>query len=223
LRTFKRSTDPAFAEKVEDIVGLYLDPPDKALVLCVDEKSQIQALDRTQPGLPMKTGRAGTMTHDYKRHGTTTLFAALDVASGAVIGQCLPRHRAAEFLTFLKKIDRATPTHLDLHLIADNYATHKTPAVKRWFKRHARFHIHFTPTSSSWLNLVERMFAEITRQRIRRGTFASVPELKTAIEDWIEHRNNNPKPFTWIKSSKKIVASYRRARQKLATLIDGCT
>ena len=223
VRSFKVSNDPNFAEKVEDIVGLYLDPPDKALVLCVDEKSQIQALDRTQPGLPMKTGRAGTMTHDYKRHGTTTLFAALDVASGAVIGQCLPRHRAAEFLTFLKKIDRATPTHLDLHLIADNYATHKTPAVKRWFKRHARFHIHFTPTSSSWLNLVERMFAEITRQRIRRGTFASVPELKTAIEDWIEHRNNNPKPFTWIKSSKKIVASYRRARQKLATLIDGCT
>ena len=223
VRSFKVSNDPDFAEKVEDIVGLYLDPPDKALVLCVDEKSQIQALDRTQPGLPMKKGRAGTMTHDYKRHGTTTLFAALDVASGTVIGQCLPRHRAAEFLTFLKKIDRATPAHLDLHLIADNYATHKTPAVKRWFKRHARFHIHFTPTSSSWLNLVERLFAEITRQRIRRGTFNSVPELKTAIEDWIEHRNNNPKPFTWTKSSKKIVASYRRARQKLATLTDGCT
>lgn len=223
VRSFKVSNDPDFAEKVEDIVGLYLDPPDKALVLCVDEKSQIQALDRTQPGLPMKKGRAGTMTHDYKRHGTTTLFAALDVASGTVIGECLPRHRAAEFLTFLKKIDRATPAHLDLHLIADNYATHKTPAVKRWFKRHARFHIHFTPTSSSWLNLVERLFAEITRQRIRRGTFTSLPELKTAIEDWIEHRNNNPKPFTWTKSPKKIVASHRRARQKLATLTDGCT
>ena len=223
VRSFKVSNDPDFAEKVEDIVGLYLDPPDKALVLCVDEKSQIQALDRTQPGLPMKKGRAGTMTHDYKRHGTTTLFAALDVASGAVIGQCLPRHRAAEFLAFLKKIDRATPAHLDLHLIADNYATHKTPAVKRWFKRHARFHIHFTPTSSSWLNLVERLFAEITRQRIRRGTFTSLPELKTAIEDWIEHRNNNPKPFSWTKSSKKIVASSRHARQKLATLTDGCT
>ena len=223
VRSFKVSNDPDFAGKVEDIVGLYLDPPEKALVLCVDEKSQIQALDRTQPGLPMKKGRAGTMTHDYKRHGTTTLFAALDVASGTVIGECLPRHRAAEFLTFLKKIDRTTPAHLDLHLIADNYATHKTPAVNRWFKRHARFHIHFTPTSSSWLNLVERLFAEITRQRIRRGTFTSVPELKTAIEDWIEHRNNNPKPFTWTKSSKKIVASYRRARQKLATLTDGCT
>jgi transposase len=223
VRSFKVSNDPDFAEKVEDIVGLYLDPPDKALVLCVDEKSQIQALDRTQPGLPMKTGRAGTMTHDYKRHGTTTLFAALDVASGAVIGQCLPRHRAAEFLTFLNKIDRTTPAHLDLHLIADNYATHKTPAVKRWFKRHARFHIHFTPTSGSWLNLVERLFAEITRQRIRRGTFTSVPELKAAIEDWIEHRNNNPKPFTWTKSSSKIVASYRRARKKLDTLADGCT
>ena len=223
VRSFKVSNDPYFAEKVEDIVGLYLDPPDKALVLCVDEKSQIQALDRTQPGLPMKKGRAGTMTHDYKRHGTTTLFAALDVASGTVIGECLPRHRATEFLMFLKKIDRTTPAHLDLHLIADNYATHKTPAVKRWFKRHARFHIHFTPTSSSWLNLVERLFAEITRQRIRRGTFTSLPELKTAIEDWIEHRNNNPKPFTWTKSSRKIVASYRRAQQKLATLTDGCT
>ena len=223
VRSFKVSNDPDFAEKAEDIVGLYLDPPGKALVLCVDEKSQIQALDRTQPGLPMKKGRAATMTHDYKRHGTTALFAALDVASGAVIGQCLPGHRAAEFLTFLKKIGRATPAHPDLHLIAGNYATHKTPAVKRWFKRHARFHIHFTPASSSWLDLVERRFAEITRQPIRRGTFNSVPELKTAIEDWIEHRNNNPKPFTWTKSSKKIVASYRRARQKLATLTDGCT
>ena len=222
VRSFKVSNDPDFAEKVEDIVGLYLDPPDKALVLCVDEKSQIQALDRTQPGLPMKKGRAGTMTHDYKRHGTTTLFAALDVASGMVIGECLPRHRAAEFLEFLKKIDRETPAHLDLHLIADNYATHKTPAVKRWFKRHPRFHIHFTPTSSSWLNLVERLFAEITRQRIRRGTFKSVPELKDAIMDWVKHRNENPKPFTWTKTAKKIIGSYRRARQKLATITDGC-
>jgi len=178
---------------VRDIVGLYVDPPAHAVVLSVDEKSQIQALDRTQPGLPMKKGRAGTMTHDYKRNGTTTLFAALDVASGTVIGECKPRHRAAEFLGFLKKIDRETLDHLDLHLIADNYATHKTPAVKRWLKRHPRFHLHFTPTSSSWLNLVERLFAEITRQRIRRGTFTCVPELIAAIEDWIAHRNTNPR------------------------------
>jgi transposase len=223
VRRFKVSNDPDFAEKVEDIVGLYLDPPEKALVLSVDEKSQIQALDRTQPGLPMKPGRAGTMTHDYKRHGTTTLFAALDVASGTVIGECLPRHRAAEFLRFLKKIDRETPTHLDLHLIVDNYATHKTPAVKRWLKRHARFRLHFTPKSCSWINLVERLFAEITRQRIRRGTFTSVLELKAAIEEWIANRNDNPKPFTWTKTAKKILASHRRARKKLATLADGCT
>src|SRR5229473_5165181 len=181
IRTFKLSTDPQFAAKVRDIVGLYVDPPAHAVVLSVDEKSQIQALDRTQPGLPIKKGRAGTMTHDYKRHGTTTLFAALDVATGKVIGECLPRHRAKEFLTFLKKIERETLPHLDLHLILDNYATHKTPAVQRWLKRHQRFKLHFTPTSSSWLNLVERLFAEITRQRIRRGTFHSVPQLETAI------------------------------------------
>jgi len=216
VRSFKVSNDPDFAKKVEDIVGLYLDPPDRALVLSVDEKSQIQALDRTQPGLPMKKGRAGTMTHDYKRHGTTTLFAALDVASGTVIGECLPRHRAAEFLTFLRKIDRQTPAPLDLHLIVDNYATHKTPAVKRWLKRHPRFHLHFTPTSCSWLNLVERLFAEITRQRIRRGTFTSVLELKAAIDDWVANRNDNPKPFTWTKSAKKIVASHRRVQKVLA-------
>jgi transposase len=223
VRSFKVSNDPDFAEKVEDIVGLYLDPPERALVLSIDEKSQIQALDRTQPGLPMKKGRAGTMTHDYKRNGTTTLFAALDVASGTVIGECKPRHRAAEFLGFLKKIDRETPAHLDLHLIADNYATHKTPAVKRWLKRHPRFHLHFTPTSSSWLNLVERLFAEITRQRIRRGTFISVPELIAAIEDWIAHRNTNPKPFTWTKTAKKLIASHRRARKALDNQADGCT
>ena len=223
VRSFKVSNDPDFAKKVEDIVGLYLDPPDRALVLSIDEKSQIQALDRTQPGLPMKKGRAGTMTHDYKRNGTTTLFAALDVASGTVIGECKPRHRAAEFLGFLKKIDRETLAHLDLHLIADNYATHKTPAVKRWLKRHPRFHLHFTPTSSSWLNLVERLFAEITRQRIRRGTFTSVPELKAAIEDWIAHRNANPKPFTWTKTAKKLIASHRRARKALNNQADGCT
>ena len=220
--TFKVSRDKNFAAKVEDVVGLYLNPPDKALVLCVDEKSQIQALDRTQPGLPMKKGRAGTMTHDYKRNGTTTLFAALDVAAGTVIGECLARHRADEFLSFLKTIDRETPAHLDLHLILDNYATHKTPAVKRWLTRHKRFTLHFTPTSCSWLNLVERLFAEITRQRIRRGTFNDVIELKTAIDEWIEHRNQNPKPFKWTASAKSILAKHHRAKKALAIAKAGC-
>ena len=169
--SFKVSNDPAFAEKVEDVVGLYLDPPDKAVVFSVDEKSQIQALDRSQPGLPMKKGRAGTMTHDYKRHGTTTLFAALNLLDGKVIGHCMKRHRHQEFIRFLNRIDRQTLPYLDIHLIIDNYATHKTPAVKRWLKKHPRFHIHFTPTSASWLNMVERFFAEITRKRIRRGVF----------------------------------------------------
>src|SRR5271163_2115765 len=168
------SRDPNFVAKVEDIVGLYLNPPDKALVLAVDEKSQIQALDRTQPGLPMKKGRCGTMTHDYKRNGTTTLFAALNMLDGTVIGECMPRHRHREFLRFLKYIDQRTQPNLDLHLIVDNYATHKTPAVQRWLKQHSRFHLHFTPTSGSWLNMVERFFAEITRKRIRRGVFNSV-------------------------------------------------
>ena len=217
VRSFKVSNDPDFAAKVEDIVGLYLDPPEKALVLAVDEKSQIQALDRTQPGLPLKKGRAGTMTHDYKRNGTTTLFAALDVATGKVIGECLARHRADEFLAFLKKIDRETPAHLDLHLILDNYATHKTPAVKRWLARHKRFNLHFTPTSSSWLNLVERLFAEITRQRIRRGIFNSVAELESAIAEWINHRNQNPKPFKWTATAKSILAKHRRAKKALAS------
>ena len=181
VRTFKASNDPEFVAKVKDIVGLYLAPPEKALVLAVDEKSQIQALDRTQPGLPIKKGRAGTMTHDYKRNGTTTLFAALDVATGKVIGECMPRHRSKEFLAFLKKVSRETPAHLDLHLILDNYATHKTPSVKRWLARNPRCTLHFTPTSCSWLNMVERLFAEITRQRIRRGTFNNVAELEAAI------------------------------------------
>ena len=216
VRGFKVSNDPDFVAKVKDVVGLYLDPPERALVLAVDEKSQIQALDRTQPGLPMKKGRAGTMTHDYKRNGTTTLFAALDVASGQVIGQCLPRHRAKEFLTFLKTIDRRTPAHLDLHLILDNYATHKAPPVKRWLKRHPRVSLHFTPTSSSWLNLVERLFAEITRQRIRRGTFDCVPQLEAAINAWIAHRNVHPKPFVWTAKAGTIIAKYRRARKSLA-------
>ena len=204
-RTFKLSNDPQFIEKVKDIVGLYLDPPEKAIVLAVDEKSQIQALDRTQPGLPMKKGRAGTMTHDYKRNGTTTLFAALDVATGKVIGECLPRHRAKEFLRFLRKINRMTPKHLDLHLIVDNYSTHKTKEVKAWLDKHPRFKLHFTPTSSSWINLVERLFAEITRQRIRRGVFTSVAELKAAIDEWIAGRNANPKPFVWVAMADTIL------------------
>ena len=192
-RTFKLSNDPRFAEKVVDIVGLYLNPPDKAVVLCVDEKSQIQALDRTQPGLPIKKGRASTMTHDYKRNGTTTLFAALDVKTGEVIGECLPRHRAKEFLRFLKKIDRGVAKHLDVHAICDNYRTHKTKEVQAWLAKHPRFKLHFIPTSSSWLNLVERLFAEITRQRIRRGAFTSVADLVAAIEAWIAERNTKPK------------------------------
>src|SRR6266550_978008 len=181
VKSFKLSRDPHFLEKLTDVVGLYLHPPEQAIVLCVDEKSQIQALDRTQPGLPMKKGRAGTMTHDYKRNGTTTLFAALNMLDGKVIGTCMPRHRHREFLRFLKLIDHRTPPGLDLHLIVDNYATHKTPAVKRWLTAHPRFHLHFTPTSASWLNMVERFFAEITRNRIRRGAFNSVAELKSAI------------------------------------------
>jgi transposase len=216
VRGFKVSNDPEFVGKVKDVVGLYLDPPARALVLAVDEKSQIQALDRTQPGLPLKKGRAGTMTHDYKRNGTTTLFAALNVATGEVIGECLPRHRAKEFVTFLKIIDRQTPPDLDLHLIVDNYATHKAPPIKHWLKRHPRFTLHFTPTSSSWLNLVERLFAEITRQRIRRGTFTSVPDLQAAITNWIEHRNQHPKPFVWTAKPDTIIAKYRRARAALA-------
>ena len=210
---FKLSRDPNFVAKVTDIVGLYLDPPDKALVLSVDEKSQIQALDRTQPGLPMKKGRAGTMTHDYKRHGTTTLFAALNMLDGKVIGSCMKHHRHGEFRRFLQHIDRATPAELDLHLIVDNYATHKTPAIKRWLTAHPRFHLHFTPTSASWLNMVERFFAEITRQRIRRGVFKSVAELETAIMAYLDHHNANPKPFVWTKSDGQILEKVARAKQ----------
>jgi len=217
-RTFKLSRDPAFAEKVADVVGLYLNPPDKALVLSVDEKSQIQALDRTQPGLPMKRGRAGTMTHDYKRHGTTTLFAALDVKTGAVIGQCLPRHRAREFLRFLRTIDTQTPPHLDVHLIVDNYATHKTAAVRRWLKNHPRYHVHFTPTSASWLNLVERFFAEITDKAIRRGVFRSVADLEKAIMDYLDHHNAQPKPFVWTARSGDILEKVARAKQALESV-----
>jgi transposase len=215
VKTFKVSRDRNFAAKVEDVVGLYLNPPDKALVLCVDEKSQIQALDRTQPGLPIKKGRAGTMTHDYKRNGTTTLFAALNMLDGRVIGACMPRHRHREFLRFLKLIDQKTSTDLDLHLIVDNYATHKTPAVKRWLKAHPRFHLHFTPTSASWLNMVERFFAEITRNRIRRGVFKSVAELQSAIMEYLENHNADPKPFIWTKSAGEILEKVTRAKQAL--------
>jgi transposase len=215
VKTFKISRDKHFAAKVEDVVGLYLDPPDKALVLCVDEKSQIQALDRTQPGLPMKKGRAGTMTHDYKRNGTTTLFAALNMLDGKVIGTCMPHHRHREFLRFLKLIDQQIAEALDLHLIVDNYATHKTPAVKRWLKAHPRFHLHFTPTSASWLNMVERFFAEITRNRIRRGAFKSVAELKAAIMQYLENHNADPKPFVWTKSASQILEKVARAKQAL--------
>ena len=215
VETFKVSRDKNFAAKVADVVGLYLNPPDKALVLCVDEKSQIQALDRTQPGLPMKKGRAGTMTHDYKRNGTTTLFAALNMLDGKVIGACMPRHRHREFLRFLKLIDQQTPAGLILHLIVDNYATHKTPAVKRWIKAHPRFHLHFTPTSASWLNMVERFFAEITRKRIRRGAFKSVAQLKSAIMEYLENHNADPKPFIWTKSADQILEKVAQAKQAL--------
>jgi transposase len=215
LKTFKLSNDPDFIEKLKDVVGLYMNPPDHALVFCIDEKSQIQALDRTQPGLPMKKGRAGTMTHDYKRNGTTTLFAALDVLKGEVIGRCMPQHRHQEFLKFLKAIDRSTPKRLDIHCIADNYATHKKQEVKDWLAKHPRFHLHFIPTSSSWLNLVERWFGKITTERIRRGVFTSVPQLERAIYDYIKHNNANPKPFVWTKSANDIILKVNRGRAAL--------
>ena len=215
VRRFKVSNDPMFEEKVTEIVGLYLDPPERAVVLCVDEKSQIQALDRTQPGLPLKKGRAATMTHDYKRHGTTTLFAALDVKSGIVIADCMPRHRAKEFLTFLRRIDRAVLKPRDIHLVLDNYATHKTPEVMAWLEKHPRFKLHFTPTSASWMNLVERFFAEITNRRIRRGSYSSVDDLEAAIYDYLLQHNARPKPFVWTKSAEDILTRERRALDAL--------
>lgn len=217
VRGFKVSRDPKFVEKLEDIVGLYMSPPEHALVLCCDEKSQVQALDRTQPGLPMKKGRAGTMTHDYKRNGTTTLFAALNVLDGQVIGQCQQRHTHAEWLKFLKKIDRETPKDKTLHLIADNYATHKHPKVKEWLEKHPRFVMHFTPTSASWLNMVERFFRDITTERLRRGVFTSVPELTGAIDEYIAHHNTNPKPFIWTKSARDILQKVIRANSRLSS------
>lgn len=217
VKTFKISRDPHFVEKVKDIVGLYLNPPDRALVLSVDEKSQIQALDRTQPGLPMKKGYAGTMTHDYKRHGTTTLFAALNVLDGKVISACMKKHRQDEFLKFLKRIDHETPKDLDLHLIVDNYGAHKTARVQSWLKIHPRFNMHFTPTSSSWLNMVERFFSELTTKRVRRGVFRSVAELERAIMDFIEKHNEKPKIFTWTKDADTILAKVSKCKEVLGT------
>ena len=211
-RTFKVSNDTQFAEKLEVVVGLYLKPPDHAIVLCVDEKSQIQALDRTQPGLPLKKGRCGTMTHDYKRNGTATLFAALNTVDGTVISMCDDRHRHQEWLKFLRQIDAVTPQGKDLHLIADNYATHKHPKVQKWLTRHPRFHMHFTPTSSSWLNMVERFFRDLTQNRLRRGVFHDVGELTTAITDYIAKHNHNPKPFVWTAKASDILEKVKRAR-----------
>ncbi|MBL8450677.1 MAG: IS630 family transposase [Dechloromonas sp.] len=208
--TFKLSTDPLFVEKVRDIVGLYLDPPVKAMVLCVDEKSQIQALDRTQPILPLAPGIPERRTHDYMRHGTTTLFAALDIANGDVIGELHRRHRSTEFLKFLRTIETSVPADLDVHLVMDNYGTHKTPSVKHWFARHPRFHVHFTPTSASWINQVERWFATLTEKQIRRGTHRSTRELERAIRDYLQHYNADPKPFVWTKSADAILASIER-------------
>jgi len=215
VRSFKLSHDPRFIEKLHDVVGLYLNPPEHALVFSVDEKSQIQALDRTQPGLPMKRGRAETVTHDYKRNGTTTLFAALNTLDGKVIGQCLPRHRHQEFLRFLHTVNLQTPKGLDLHLILDNYATHNHPAVKEWLAKHPRFSFHFVPTSSSWLNMVERWLSQITQKRIRRGVFPSVPDLIAAITEYIGFTNDNPKPFVWTATVEAILAKVKRANEAL--------
>jgi transposase len=212
VETFKLSTDPRFEEKLVDVVGLYLNPPEGAIVLCMDEKSQIQALDRTQPSLPIKPGRAGTMTHDYKRNGTTTLFAALDVLTGSVIGQCLPRHRHVEFLKFLGTIDREVPKRLQIHLILDNYATHNHPKVKAWLSKHPRFELHFTPTSSSWLNMVEIFFSQLTDKAIRRGIFHSVPDLIDAIQAYLAAHNQNPEPFQWTATTDQILDKVRRGR-----------
>jgi transposase len=217
-KTFKLSRDPQFVEKLQDVVGLYLNPPEKALVLCVDEKSQIQALDRTQPGLPMKPGRCGTFTHDYKRHGTTTLFAALNVLDGKVIGDCMSHHRHQEFIRFLQKLDRQTPPALNLELIVDNYGTHKHPQVQAWLQCHPRFHLHFTPTSSSWLNLVERWFATLTQKRIRRGSFPSLPALIAAIQQYIDNNNQNPHVFVWTASVEHIFHKVAKCKEALDAL-----
>lgn len=217
-KTFKLSRDKHFVEKLTDVVGVYLNPPDKAVVLCVDEKSQIQALDRTQPGLPLKKGRCGTHTHDYVRHGTTTLFAALNVLDGKVIGQCLPRHRHQEYLKFLRKVDAEFPESLDLHLILDNYGTHKHPKVQQWLQKHPRFKLHFTPTSASWTNLVERWFRELTEKAIRRAAFVSVADLETAIESFLTTYNDDAKPFVWTASVEAIMAKLEKVKAIYDTL-----
>jgi len=222
-KQFKLSRDPKFLEKLTDVVGLYLNPPEKALVLCVDEKSQIQALDRTQPGLPMKKGRCGTMTHDYKRNGTTTLFAALEVVQGKVIGQCYARHRHQEFLKFLKRIDAEFPDKIKLHVVMDNYGTHKHPKVQSWLQRHPRFIPHFIPTSSSWLNLVERWFGELTGKSIRRGAFVSVDDLIASIDEYMGAWNEKPKPFIWTATVESIIEKLSRCKQTLEKIQPGCT
>jgi transposase len=217
VETFKVSRDPKFVEKLEDIVGLYMSPPEHTLVLCCDEKSQVQALDRTQPGLPLKKGRAATMTHDYKRHGTTTLFAAMSTLDGSVIWRCAPRHRHIEWLGFLRQIDRDTPKDKQLHLVCDNYATHKHPKVNQWLQKHPRFHVHFTPTSASWLNMVERFFRSISTDQLERGVFRSVAELIAAIEQYIAVHNQNPKPFVWTAKAKDILQKVIRANRRLGS------
>jgi transposase len=222
-KTFKVSRDPKFLEKLTDVVGLYLNPPQQALVLCVDEKSQIQALDRTQPGLPLKKGRCGTMTHDYKRNGTTTLFAALEVLAGKVVGQCYQRHRHQEFIRFLKTLDREFPAPLELHLVLDNYGTHKKDKVRAWLQKHPRFILHFIPTSSSWLNLVERWFGELTSKAIRRGIFPSISDLKQAIEAYLESWNEDPNPFVWTATAESIWAKITKCRDVLEKAQPGCT
>jgi transposase len=223
VKTFKLSRDPEFLEKLTDVVGLYLNPPQQAIVLCVDEKCQIQALDRTQPGLPLKKGRCGTMTHDYKRNGTTTLFAALELLQGRVIGQCYARHRHQEWVKFLRRLDEEFPGEGPLHLVMDNYGTHKTPEVQAWFRRHPRFILHFVPTSSSWLNLVERWFAELTNKRVRRGSFFSVGDLQKAIVEFLDVWNSDPKPFVWTATVESIIRKLSRCRQTLEQIQPGCT
>ena len=223
VKRFKLSRDPRFLEKLTDVVGLYLNPPQQALVLCVDEKSQIQALDRTQPGLPLKEGRCGTLTHDYKRNGTTTLFAALEVLQGRVIGQCFARHRHQEFLRFLRRLDQEFPGPVPLHLVMDNYGTHQHASVRAWLKRHRRFVLHFVPTSSSWLNLIERWFAELTTKQVRRGSFHSVDDLKKAIAEFLAAWNEHPKPFVWTATLESIKEKLSRCRQTLEQIQPGCT
>ena len=222
-KSFKLSRDPRFLEKLTDVVGVYLTPPQNAVVLCVDEKSQIQALDRTQPGLPLKPGRCGTFTHDYERHGTTTLFAALQIVEGRVIGQCYPRHRHQEFLKFLRRLDEEFPGKVTLHLILDNYGTHGHERVRRWLAKHPRFVLHFIPTSSSWLNLIERWFAELSQKAVRRGVFRSVEELEQAIADFLAAWNANPIPFVWTASVEKILEKIARARHRLEQIQPGCS